>query len=317
MPKAEAGSTKYLNNKLKSKGLQRLRWYCQVCERQMRDENGFKMHTQSESHYRQMLLIGENPKKFITDYSNQFHRDFIQLLRTSHGEKLVHMNHFYQEYIHNKEHIHMNATRWLSLTEYAKYLGRESICRVEENEKGLHIAWIDNSPEKLRRQDAIRKKERMEKGNEERELMLIRQQVKKAQLDVKRKAEEQLDETERELKRTEGEKIKLSFGLKSAQPKDNTQSSLVEQNGKKVIPGICSGQTENIDIEAGNYKKPPDETGPMISGVLNQSSTKMALSNKPKNVFAVGKKNVFGIKKTSKSSKFAGKSQDDLSKQGI
>lgn len=30
MPKAEVGSTKYLNNKLKSKGLQRLRWYCQV-----------------------------------------------------------------------------------------------------------------------------------------------------------------------------------------------------------------------------------------------------------------------------------------------
>ena len=26
MPKAEVGSTKYLNNKLKSKGLQRLRW---------------------------------------------------------------------------------------------------------------------------------------------------------------------------------------------------------------------------------------------------------------------------------------------------
>lgn len=30
MPKAEFGSTKQLNNQLKSKGLQRLRWYCQV-----------------------------------------------------------------------------------------------------------------------------------------------------------------------------------------------------------------------------------------------------------------------------------------------
>lgn len=27
MPKAEVGSTKYLGNKLKAKGLQRLRWY--------------------------------------------------------------------------------------------------------------------------------------------------------------------------------------------------------------------------------------------------------------------------------------------------
>jgi len=106
MPKAEVGSTKFLNNKLKSKGLQRLRWYCQVCERQMRDENGFKMHTSAESHVRRMLLVGEDPKKYINDYSNQFQRDFLQLLRTSHGEKKVHLNHFYQEYISDRSHVH-------------------------------------------------------------------------------------------------------------------------------------------------------------------------------------------------------------------
>ncbi|RQM04859.1 hypothetical protein DH86_00002654 [Scytalidium sp. 3C] len=103
MPKAEVGSTKYLSNKLKSKGLQRLRWYCQVCEKQCRDANGFKMHTQSEGHVRQMLVVGENSQKYINDYSNQFQRDFLQLLRTGHGEKKVHMNQFYQEYIANKE----------------------------------------------------------------------------------------------------------------------------------------------------------------------------------------------------------------------
>ena len=62
--------------------------------------------TQSESHVRQMLLVGEDPKKYINDYSNQFQRDFLQLLRTSHGTKQIEMNHFYQEYISNKEHIH-------------------------------------------------------------------------------------------------------------------------------------------------------------------------------------------------------------------
>jgi hypothetical protein len=30
-------------------GLGRLVWYCQVCQKQCRDENGFKMHSQSES----------------------------------------------------------------------------------------------------------------------------------------------------------------------------------------------------------------------------------------------------------------------------
>ena len=88
-----------------------------------------------------MLLVSEDPQKHINDYSEQFKRDFLQLLRTSHREKMVHVNHFYQEYIRDKEHIHMNATRWASLTEFALWLGREGICRIEENDKGLHIAW--------------------------------------------------------------------------------------------------------------------------------------------------------------------------------
>merc|ERR1712029_786671 len=87
MGKAEVGSAKWLGNKIKSKGLQRLRWYCQMCEKQCRDANGFKCHVQSESHVRQMNLVGENPQKYIQGFSNDFQRDFISLLRTAHGEK--------------------------------------------------------------------------------------------------------------------------------------------------------------------------------------------------------------------------------------
>jgi DNA/RNA-binding protein KIN17 len=49
-----------------------------------------------------MLVVGEDPKKFINQFSNEFKSDFLQLLRTGHGEKQVHINHFYQEYIANK-----------------------------------------------------------------------------------------------------------------------------------------------------------------------------------------------------------------------
>jgi hypothetical protein len=37
-------------NRIKAKGLQKLRWYCQLCQKQCRDENGFKCHQMSESH---------------------------------------------------------------------------------------------------------------------------------------------------------------------------------------------------------------------------------------------------------------------------
>lgn len=214
MPKAEVGSTKWLSNNMKSKGLQRLRWYCQVCQRQMRDENGFKQHTMSEGHVRAMLQVGEDPRKYINEYSNQFKNDFLRLLKTAHGEKKVNVNHFYQEYIADKEHVHMNATKWPSLTEFAKYLGREGICRVEEGERGLEIAWVDDSPEALRRRENVAKKERMEKGEEEREARLMEAQIRRA---MEQKAEkEALEEKESQdhtFKRPEGQTIAFNLGV--------------------------------------------------------------------------------------------------------
>ncbi|KAG0648597.1 kin17 [Hyphodiscus hymeniophilus] len=307
MPKAEVGSTKYLNNKLKSKGLQRLRWYCQVCEKQCRDENGFKMHTQSESHVRQMLLVGEDPKKYINQYSNDFQRDFLQLLRTGHGEKQVHLNHFYQEYIGNKEHVHLNSTKWPSLTEFAKFLGREGICRVEENEKGIHVAWVDNSPENLRRQDAIRKKERQDKGDEEREQMLIRQQVKKAKLDAEaRGGGGEPDEAEGELKRAEGEKIKLSFGAKPAAAVKESPSILADEvkgvdiDSRSATATLDSSQdTKDIaDTPAEEDRVPEEKLAEKSAPSSGKVSLKMGFQSKPKNVFAAAKKNALSGKKS-------------------
>ncbi|GKT49312.1 KIN17-like protein [Colletotrichum spaethianum] len=294
MPKAEVGSTKHLSNKLKSKGLQRLRWYCQVCEKQCRDENGFKMHTQSESHVRQILVVGEDPKKFLNEYSNQFLRDFTQLLRTGHGEKQVQINHFYQEYIANKEHVHMNATKWPSLTEFAKHLGREGICRVEENEKGIHIAWIDNSPEALKRQEALRRKEAQDRGNEEVEQMMIREQIKRAQKAAEARGEKADDEQERErgLQRAEGEKISLSFGAKpaaAAKEPSPTQSKSAEPETSTTALADVADKTDKP------AEKQPEK--PSLGGGL---SLKMTAKPQTKNVFAQAKKNALsgGSKKT-------------------
>ncbi|KAK2065688.1 hypothetical protein LY76DRAFT_586018 [Colletotrichum caudatum] len=297
MPKAEVGSTRYLNNKLKSKGLQRLRWYCQVCEKQCRDENGFKMHTQSESHVRQMLVVGEDPKKFLNEYSNQFLRDFTQLLRTGHGEKQVQINHFYQEYIANKEHVHMNATKWPSLTEFAKHLGREGICRVEENEKGIHISWIDNSPDALKRQEALRRKEAQDRGNEEVEQMMIREQIKRAQKAAEARGGKVDDEEERErgLQRAEGEKISLSFGAKPAAAAAKKEPSPTQS--KSAAPEASA--TAPTDVAEKKEDKPADKQPekPSLGGGL---SLKMAAKPQTKNVFAQAKKNALsgGAKKT-------------------
>lgn len=293
MPKAEVGSTKYLNNKLKSKGLQRLRWYCQVCEKQNRDENGFKMHTQSESHVRKMLLVGEDPKKFLNEYSSQFLRDFLQLLRTGHGEKQVQINHFYQEYIANKEHVHMNATKWPSLTEFAKYLGREAICRVEETDKGIHIAWIDNSPEALKRQEALRRKEAQDRGNEEVEQMMIREQIKRAQKQAEARGEKEGDEEEREkgLQRAGGEKISLSFGAKQIAAEPNSQAKPASPDAAASAAGAAgaAGTASPAGAEKTAEKSPEKAADKAAEKPF--LGFKMAAKPQTKNVFAQAKKN--------------------------
>lgn len=173
------GTPKYLANKMKAKGLQKLRWYCQMCEKQCRDENGFKCHTQSESHQRQLLLFADNSNKYIHSFSKEFSDGYVELLRRRFGTKRVAANKIYQEYIAHKDHLHMNATKWLTLSDYVKHLGREGICAVDETEKGWYVTYIDRSPEVLEQQAKFARKEKQDKDDAERHLEYIQKQVEK------------------------------------------------------------------------------------------------------------------------------------------
>ena len=99
-----------------------------------------------------MLAVGENAGRHISDFSMQFQHDFVQLLPRRFGTKRVKANSVYQEFIQDKSHLHMNATRWVTLTEFVKHLGRTGVARVDETEKGWFIAWVDNSPKALAKQ---------------------------------------------------------------------------------------------------------------------------------------------------------------------
>lgn len=46
----------------------------------------------------------------------------------------------YNEYIQDKEHVHMNGTQWSSLTQFVKYLGSEGIATVR---RGMLRASVD------------------------------------------------------------------------------------------------------------------------------------------------------------------------------
>jgi len=129
----------------------------------------------------------------------------------------------------------MNATRFLSLTEFAKHLGRTGVCHVDETEKGWFIAWIDNSPRALAKAESNQKKERGEMDDEMRQRKLIQEQIERAREEGERRRKEALEakaeggegspgeetatveavEPSGELKREEGEKVALSLSFKA------------------------------------------------------------------------------------------------------
>ncbi|KAJ3007155.1 UNVERIFIED_CONTAM: hypothetical protein HDU68_003670 [Siphonaria sp. JEL0065] len=202
---------KAIANRIKAKGLQKLRWYCQMCEKQCRDENGFKCHCASEAHQRQMALFAESSGKYISGYSNQFKREFLKVLSLSHGTKRTHANVVYQEYIADRYHVHMNSTCWNSLNGFVRTIASEGIIELEETEKGPFITWIDKRPETMARQEAIARKERMEKSEEERNAKLLEEQIGKA------KESSAVAESEyTELQKKEGEEpLKLNLQFKA------------------------------------------------------------------------------------------------------
>lgn len=127
-----------------------------------------------------MKLFGENPKKYLENFSREFKSEYLKQLSRAHGTKRVFANKVYQELISDRHHLHMNATRWNSLTEFVTHLGREGLCHVDETEKGWFITWIDNSPAALARKAALQKKERQDSTDEERLRKLLEEQIQKS-----------------------------------------------------------------------------------------------------------------------------------------
>lgn len=182
MGKHEPMTAKAIGIRIKAKGLQKTKFYCQICEKQCRDANGFKCHIMSESHQRQALVVNENPDLIIDANSKEFTDTFMYILRTRYKFTKVLANTVYQEQIKDKEHIHLNGTRWTQLTDFAHWLGEQGLVEVDSSERGVMITYVDRDPETLRRQQLELKRA---------------QQAKEAQIKNQKEIERQMEMTKK------------------------------------------------------------------------------------------------------------------------
>lgn len=169
-----------------------------------------------------MLIVVNDPDKFMSGYSEMFEGAFLENLRRRHGTKRMRATHVYNEYIADKLHVHMNATQWETLGSFVQYLGRTGKCVVDETEKGWHIQYIDRDPKAIARQEELEKKKKTELDHEERNRLFIKRQLKIAS------EKEGVETTQRptKLQRGEnGEKIKILLAAKKEGGKKESGAS--------------------------------------------------------------------------------------------
>ncbi|XP_077217871.1 DNA/RNA-binding protein Kin17, conserved region [Tasmannia lanceolata] len=243
MGKNEFLTPKAIANRIKAKGLQKLRWYCQMCQKQCRDENGFKCHCMSESHQRQMLVFGQNPNRIVDGYSEEFERSFMEHIKRSHRFSRVAATVVYNEYIADRHHIHMNSTQWATLTEFVKYLGRTGQCKVEETPKGWFMTYIDRDSETLFKERLKNKRHKSDVAEEEKQERAIIKQIERAEQLMPVSANTELVSSDALLLKSEqAGKIAFSLGSSSKSVVGETAESSkivfekfeTEKNGPKI-----------------------------------------------------------------------------------
>eukprot|EP00741_Cyanophora_paradoxa_P014969 tig00020830_g14442.t1 len=227
MGKADFLTPKAISNRIKAKGLQKLRWYCQMCQKQCRDENGFKCHCESESHQRQMQIFAEQPNKIVDTYSEEFMSTYVGIISRQYCKTRVHANVVYNQVVADRHHIHMNATKWKTLTNFVLHLGKEGIAKVEDTPKGWYVEYIDRDPEKMRKQKELENRERADMDAEEARRRMIEKQIEVARALEANKPES----VPTELVRDESQKITLSLFGKGKGKAEAAPAASPEQAG--------------------------------------------------------------------------------------
>jgi DNA/RNA-binding protein KIN17 len=146
-----------------------------------------------------MQLFRDEPGKYMDLYSVEFEEAYIEIIRRKRNARLK-ANAVYQELVSHRQHIHMNSTKWETLSSFLQYLGKKGIAVVDLTPKGWFIQYIDKDPERIRRQEAIARKEAAALDEEERTAKLIDLQMATA-----KQVEQQLGETTGDIEEAEEE----------------------------------------------------------------------------------------------------------------
>ncbi|KAF5797135.1 putative KIN17-like protein [Helianthus annuus] len=120
----------------------------------------------SESHQRQMEVFGQNPHRIMDGYSEEFESTFLDHMKRSHRFSRIAATVVYNEYINDRHHVHMNSTKWATLTEFVKYLGKTGKCKERLKNKRAKTDIVDEEKHEREIKRQIEWAEQLGLGND-------------------------------------------------------------------------------------------------------------------------------------------------------
>lgn len=166
-------------------------------------------------------VFSENSSYFIDQYSRDFEKTFLGLLKARWRFKRVKANKVYNEHIKDRHHIHMNSTKWTTLTQFVMYLQETGKVEAEETEEGWFITYIDDDPETKARHLAKEKAEKMMADDEVTQEKKLKKQMLLAQMLASEGEDEENENNEEKEEEQSNEPApeKVVMSLKSKKPK--------------------------------------------------------------------------------------------------
>ena len=210
---------------------------------------------------RQMKIFSDNAGGLLDQFSKEFETTYLSMLKMRHGTKRVNANNVYQEVIQDRHHLHMNATKWVTLTDFVQYLGKQGKCVVEETERGWYIQYIERNEAILQRQEMLERRLEAEKQAEVLHEQQLENQRKEAAIALDRvggtlhlQASNVLDGRDGEEGGGDGKLLSSSIQLKNPASSETTSK---KKKTKKKVKGSVFDDGGEDDSDSDGDDGPP------------------------------------------------------------
>lgn len=227
------------------------KFFCQICNRQCQDKDGFNCHLKSKTHQKNIERVAKNPEKYIDNYSNDFKRDYLDFLKREHKNEWVSANVIYDKYIKEKDNVPLNATKWESLIKFLQHIAEEKLINLQPREDDILIKYIDKTFTQ-KKESKIDKTDKMLKTFEKIERISDNINLIKEKKNIK----------EADVSQFSG--FEISFGNNAEKSNTSTSHSLFNNTDTPLL----SQKRKNIEImekSNSNYKKDEAEETLWIS----------------------------------------------------